>query len=205
MVALAVTGSTATAAHASTTATAADLRPALLTPADLPQGFVPVAAATDDDGSVSIGGNFPGCPSLEPLTGDGTTAAAVTYSKGVVGPYLTHALVQFPAGGAATAMDRLTAAVSTCKTFSQQLAGITVRFDLAPTAVPPGLGDRGFGVRMTGSTDWGISVTADIVAVSRGDLVVWLTDMTVGTAPAGLIGPLAPTATDRCKTKVKGC
>jgi hypothetical protein len=201
---VAVTGSPATAANAQAQASQ-DLRPALLTPADLPEGFTPIAASTSDDGAVSLGGNFPGCPSLEPVTGEGTTAAAVTYSKGVVGPYLTHALVQFPAGGAATAMDRLAAAVTTCKSFSQDLAGITVRFTLAPAQVPATLGDRAFGVRMTGDTDFGIAVTADIVAVRRGELIVWLNDMSVGTTGAGMVGTLAKAATDRCAQRVKGC
>ncbi|GAB3825921.1 hypothetical protein GCM10027610_006570 [Dactylosporangium cerinum] len=206
LAAVAVTGSPATAANAQTQARAAeDLRPALLTPADLPEGFVPIAAATDDDGAVTLGGNFPGCPSLDPVTGDGTTAAAVTYSKGAVGPYLTDALVHFPAGGAATAMDRLTAAVTTCKSFSQELAGITVRFTLTPAQVPATLGEKAFGVRMTGDTDFGIAVTADIIAVRRGDFVLWLNDMTVGTAGAGLVGTLARTAADRCAQQVKGC
>jgi hypothetical protein len=204
LAAVAVTGSPATAAHASADA-AADLRPALFTPADLPDGFVPIAAATNDDGAVSLGGNFPGCPALEPVNGDGTTAAAVTYSRGIAGPYLTHAIVHFPAGGAATAMDRLAAAVTTCKSFSQELAGITVRFTLAPTQVPSTLGERAFGVRMLGDTDFGIAVTADIIAVRRGQFVLWLNDMTVGTAPAGLVGPLAQAAADRCVQRVKGC
>ena len=200
LAAVAVTGSPATAAHA-----AEDLRPALLTPADLPEGFVPIAAASNDDGAVTLGGNFPGCPSLEPVTGDGTTAAAVTYSKGVVGPYLTHALVHFPAGAAATAMDRLAAAVTTCKSFSQELAGITVRFTLTPAQVPATLGERAFGVRMTGDTDFGVAVTADIIAVRRGEFVLWLNDMTVGTTGAGMVGTLAKVAADRCAQRVKGC
>jgi hypothetical protein len=202
LAAVAVTGSPATAAHAQT---AADLRPALLTPADLPEGFVPVAVAGSDDGAVTLGGNFPGCPSLEPVTGEGTTAAAVTYSKGAVGPYLTHALVHFPAGGAATAMDRLAAAVTTCRSFSQELAGITVRFTLTPAQVPATLGERAFGVRMTGDTDFGIAVTADIVAVRRGEFVLWLNDMAVGTTGAGMVGTLAKAAADRCAQRVTGC
>lgn len=205
LAAVAVTGSPATAQAETHAQTSEDLRPALLTPADLPGGFLPIAAAGNDDGTVTIGGNFPGCPSLEPLTGEGTTAAAVTYSKGVVGPYLTDALVHFPAGTAVTALDRLSAAVTTCKSFSQELAGIAVRFTLAPTQVPAALGDRAFGVRMIGDTDLGITVTADIVAVRRGDYVLWLNDMTVGSAPAGLVTTLAKAAADRCAAQVKGC
>ncbi|MEV0131562.1 hypothetical protein AB0H83_24240 [Dactylosporangium sp. NPDC050688] len=200
--AVAVTGSPATAAHAQASE---DLRPALLTPADLPGGFVPVAAATNTDGAVTLGGNFPGCPSLAPVTGDGTTAAAVTYSKGAVGPYLTHALVHFPAGGAAPAMDRLAAAGTTCKSFSQDLAGITVRFTLTPAQLPATLGERAVGVRMTGDTDFGIAVTADIVAIRRGEYVLWLNDMAVGTTGAGMVGTLAKTAADRCAQRAKGC
>jgi hypothetical protein len=58
---------------------------------------------------------------------------------------------------------------------------------------------------MTGSTDWGISVTAGIVAVRRGDLVLWLNDTTVGTAPAGLAPQLAQAAVTRCAQRVSGC
>jgi hypothetical protein len=202
---VAPTGAPTVAPTGAPAAAAGDLRPALLTAADLPDGFVLTAAATDDDGAVSIGGNFPGCPSLAPLTGDGTRAAAVTYSKGAVGPYLTEALVRFPAGAAVPAMDRLAAAVTTCKSFSQELAGITVRFTLAPTEPPAGLGDRAIGVRMTGDTDFGIAVTADIVAARRGDVVLWLNDMTIGTTPAGMVATLAKPAADRCVAQVKGC
>ena len=196
----ALTAASVTAAHA-----AEDLKPALLTTADLPAGFIPMAVATDEDGAVTLGGNFPGCPGLEPLTGKGTTAAAASFAKGFTGPYVTHAVVRLPGGGAAAAMERIAAAVASCRSFSQDLAGITVRFELATTPVPATLGDKAIGLRMTGRADFGISVTAGIVAVRRGDLVLWLNDTTVGTAPAGLAGQLAQAAVTRCVQRVSGC
>ena len=183
-----------------------DLRPALLGPADVPAGLTPVAAATSSTGKVSLGGgSFPGCPALEPMTTDQTVSAAVTYARGAIGPYLTHAVVRFPAGQAAAAMGRLRSSVEGCRSFEQQLAGVSVRFALAATAPPAALGDETVGLRLTGVTDIGISVTADIVAARRGDYVIWLNDTTIGSDSAGLAAGLAPAAARRCAGTLRGC
>lgn len=180
-----------------------DLRAGLI---DAPDGFTPVAVATSHTGKVSIGGgSFPGCPALEPMTTDETTSAAVTYAQGVMGPYLTHAIVRFPAGQANDAMTSLRSTVASCKTFEQQLAGVSVRFTLAATQPPVKLGDDTVGLRMTGTTDIGIDVVADIIAVRRGDIVIWLNDTTIGTTSAGLAASLAPGAVQRCAEKITGC
>ncbi|MER7008966.1 hypothetical protein ABT297_38810 [Dactylosporangium sp. NPDC000555] len=183
-----------------------DPRDGLLGNADVPAGFVPVAAAAGHSGKVNIGGgNFPGCPALEPMTTDDTTAAAVTYAKGAAGPYLTDAIVRFPAGGAKEAMNRLRGTVAACESFDQQLAGVSVRFRLAATQPPAGLGDESVGLRMTGTASVGISVTADIIAVRRGDYVIWLNDTAIGDTPAGLATSVAPAAAARCGRVLKGC
>jgi hypothetical protein len=183
-----------------------DPRDGLLAGADLPDGFVPIAIATSHNGTVSIGGgNFPGCPALEPMTSDETTSAAVTFAKGAMGPYLTDAIVRFPAGRAQAAMDSLNSATSACRNFAQQLAGVSVRFEVTATQPPAGLGDQAIGLRMTGATDVGISVTADIVAIRRGDYVLWLNDTTVGSASAGLANGLARAAANRCAERLRSC
>jgi hypothetical protein len=180
-----------------------DLQPGLI---DAPDGFTPVAVATSHNGKVSIGGgSFPGCPALEPMTTDETTSAAVTYAKGVMGPYLTHAVVRFPAGKAGEAITQLRSTVAACKDFDQQLAGISVKFSLAADQPPAGLGDDAVGLRMTGTTDIGIDVVADIVAVRRGDVVIWLNDTAIGSSPAGLADRLAAEAAQRCHEKITGC
>jgi hypothetical protein len=195
-----------TAPRAGGTGTSEDLRDGLLGAADVPAGFAPVAVASSHTGKVNIGGgNFPGCPALEPMTTDETSSAAVTYANGAMGPYLTHAIVRFPAGGAAEAMAQLRSTVAACQNFDQQLAGISVRFRVAATQPPAGLGDEAAGLRMTGTTDVGISVAADIVAARRGNHVIWLSDTTLGTAPAGFATGLAPAAAARCGQKLKGC
>ncbi|GAA3289546.1 hypothetical protein Dvina_22560 [Dactylosporangium vinaceum] len=188
-------------------ATTDDLRAALLSDADIPGGgFTPVAVATSHNGKVSIGGgSFPGCPALEPMTTDQTVSAAVTYAKGAMGPYLTDAVVRFPAGQATEALKALRSTTTDCKSFEQQLAGITVRFTLAATSLPAGLGDEAVGLRMTGTTDIGVSVTADIVAARRGDYVLWLNDTAIGTDSAGLAASLAPAAAKRCTASLPGC
>lgn len=184
-----------------------DLRAALLTGADIPGGgFTPVAVATSHNGKVSIGGgSFPGCPALEPMTTDETVSSAVTFAKGAMGPYLTHAVVRFPSGQATQALRALAGTVEGCKRFSQQLAGINVTFTLAATQTPAGLGEEAVGLRMTGSTDIGISVTADIVAARRGDYVIWLNDTSIGTDSPGLAAGLAPVAARRCAATLPGC
>ncbi|MFI5914867.1 hypothetical protein [Dactylosporangium sp. NPDC051541] len=184
-----------------------DLRAGLLTDGDIPGGgFTPVAVATSHNGKVSIGGgSFPGCPALEPMTTDQSVSAAVTFARGAMGPYLTDAVVRLPAGQATGALKALRSTTTDCKSFEQQLAGIAVKFTLAATNVPAGLGDESVGLRMTGSTDIGISVTADIVAVRRGDYVIWLNDTSIGTDSAGLASSLAPTAVKRCTAVLPGC
>ncbi|WP_433220479.1 hypothetical protein ACQP00_18035 [Dactylosporangium sp. CS-047395] len=184
-----------------------DLRAALLGDSDIPGGgFAPVAVASSHTGKVSIGGgSFPGCPALEPMTTDQTVSAAVTYAKGAMGPYLTHAVVRFPAGQAAEAVRALRSTVEGCKSFEQQLAGITVKFTLAATEPPANLGDESVGLRMTGSTDIGISVTADIVAARRGNYVIWLNTTSIGTDSPGLAANLAPAAAKRCAATLAGC
>ncbi|GAA2635723.1 hypothetical protein GCM10010399_80620 [Dactylosporangium fulvum] len=185
---------------------ATDLRPALLTQADLPAGFIQMTTVTDADGTVNIGGgDFPGCPALEPMTTEHTTAAATTFSKGVTGPYVTHAVIRFPAGEATAAMTTLAGTVESCRSFSQQLAGVTVRFDLTPTRPAATLGDQVVGLRMVGTTDFNLSVTAEIVAVRRGDLVLWLNDMAIGRDGSGVAGTLAPAAAERCAQRLEGC
>ncbi|GAA2338499.1 hypothetical protein [Dactylosporangium salmoneum] len=199
-------GTAAPAVSASPAATDEDLRAALLGDADVPSGMTPVAMASTRTGKVSIGGgSFPGCPALEPMTTDETTSAAVTYAAGAVGPYLTHAIVRFPAGGAQDAMARLRSTTASCRSFEQQLAGITVRFTVAAADPPAGLGDDAAGLRMTGTTDIGISVGADIIAVRRHDYVIWLNDTAIGTSPAGLAASAAPAAAARCGQRLKDC
>ncbi|MEV6930735.1 hypothetical protein AB0M46_40465 [Dactylosporangium sp. NPDC051485] len=196
----------APAGSLSPVATDADLRAALLGGADVPSGMSPVATASTHTGKVSVGGgSFPGCPALEPMTTDETTSAAVSYAAGAVGPYLTHVIVRFPAGGAQDAMARLRSTAASCKSFEQQLAGITVKFTVAAVDLPAGLGDDAAGLRMTGTTDIGISVAADIVAVRRHDYVVWLNDTAIGTSPAGLATKAAPVAAARCGQRLAGC
>ncbi|WP_432824493.1 hypothetical protein [Dactylosporangium sp. CA-092794] len=186
--------------------TGEDLRDGLLGDADVPAGFVPVAIATSHNGKVSIGGgSFPGCPALEPMTTNETTSAAVTYAQGAIGPYFTDAIVRFPAGKAPEAMARLRSTAGSCQTFDQQLAGISVRFRLAAIQPPAGLGDDTIGLRMTGSTDVGLSVAADIIAIRRGDYVLWLNDTTVGSTPPGLAAGLAPAAAGRCARTLTSC
>ncbi|WP_432968686.1 hypothetical protein [Dactylosporangium sp. CA-233914] len=183
-----------------------DLRQALLGAGDVPGGFTTINVASSHNGKVSIGGgSFPGCPALEPMTTDETVSAAVTYARGAMGPYLTHAVVRFPAGQATEAVQQLRGTVEGCKSFAQQLAGVSVTFTLTATQPPAGLGEETVGLRMTGGTDIGIAVTADIVAIRRGDYVIWLNDTNIGTDSAGIAQTLAPAAAKRCAATLKGC
>ncbi|MET7398785.1 hypothetical protein ABZS66_35375 [Dactylosporangium sp. NPDC005572] len=183
-----------------------DLQPGLLTGGDLPPGYIRIASVTNADGAVSIdGGDFPGCPALEPMTTERTTAAAVTYSRGIAGPYLTHALVRFPPGEAAASMTRLAETATSCHRFTQNLAGVTVTFTVESLPAPPGLADQAVALRMTGTTNVDLSVNAETVALRRGDLVVWLTDMSIGPTPPGIAVSLAEAATDRCRQALPGC
>jgi hypothetical protein len=184
-----------------------DLPKALLTTKDLPTGFVPSGSATSGTGSVGIGGGgFPGCPPLNtPLTNQQTFAAAATFTKGVLGPYVTHAVLRYPAGGATAVLTRLAEAQSACPSFTQQMAGFTVKFQVQARSVPP-LGDQTVGLRMVGVTDgFNISVVADIAAIRRGDIVIWLSDMSMGTSARSMVDDLARAAVTKCASTLPDC
>ena len=184
-----------------------DLPKALLTTKDLPAGFVQSGSASNGTGSVGIGGGgFPGCPPLNtPLTSAQTYAAAVTFAKGVLGPYVTHAVLRYPAGGATAVLTRLAEAQRTCPSFTQEMAGFTVKFQLLAGAVPA-LGDQTVGLRMVGVTDgFNIAVVADIAAIRRGDLVIWLSDMSMGTSAQSMGDDLARIAVTRCAQTLRDC
>jgi len=184
-----------------------DLAKALLTTKDLPAGFVQSGSATNGTGSVGIGGGgFPGCPPLNtPLTTQQTFAAAATFAKGVLGPYVTHAVLRYPAGGATAVLTRLAEAQSSCPAFTQEMAGFTVKFQVQGGSVPP-LGDQTVGLRMVGVTDGlNITVVADIAAIRRGDIVIWLSDMSMGTSAQSMVDDLAPVAVTKCAETLPDC
>jgi hypothetical protein len=183
-----------------------DLPNALLTSKDLPDGFVQSGSAANGTGSVGIGGGgFPGCPPLNtPLTTAQTYAAAVTFAKGVMGPYVTHAVLRYPAGGATAVLTRLAEAQRTCPSFTQEMAGFTVNFRLQAANVAP-LGDQTVGLRMVGTTDFNIAVVADIAAIRRGDLVIWLSDLSMGTSAQPMVDDLARIAVTRCAETLPDC
>ncbi len=184
-----------------------DLPEALLTTKDLPAGFVQSGSASNGTGSVGIGGGgFPGCPPLNtPLTNPQTFAAAATFAKGVLGPYVTHAVLRYPAGGATAVLTRLAEAQQSCPAFTQQMAGFTVKFQVQAGSVPP-LGDQTVGLRMVGVTDgFNIAVVADIAAIRRGDIVIWLSDMSMGTSARSMVDDLARTAVTKCAQTLPDC
>jgi hypothetical protein len=184
-----------------------DLPKALLTTNDLPSGFVPTGSATNGTGSVGIGGGgFPGCPPLNtPLTTPQTFAAAATFANGVLGPYVTHAVLRYPAGGATAVLTRLAEAQQSCPSFSQSMAGFTVQFQVQAGSVPP-LGDQTVGLRMVGVTDgFNIAVVADIAAIRRGDIVIWLSDLSMGTSARSMVGDLARIAVAKCAATLPDC
>jgi hypothetical protein len=184
-----------------------DLPGALLTTKDLPAGFVPTGSATNATGSVGIGGGgFPGCPPLNsPLTTQQTFAAAATFAKGVLGPYLTHAVLRYPAGGATAVLTRLAEAQRSCTEFSQPMAGFTVRFRLQAGSVPP-LGDQTVGLHMVGVADgFNIAVVADVAAIRRGDIVIWLSDLSMGTSARSMVDDLARLAVAKCAQTLPDC
>jgi hypothetical protein len=184
-----------------------DLANALLTTKDLPAGFVQSGSATSGNGAVGIGGGgFPGCPPLNtPLTTQQTFAAAVTFAKGVLGPYVTHAVLRYPAGGATAVLTRLAEAQHSCPAFTQEMAGFTVKFQVQAGSVPR-LGDQTVGLRMVGVTDgFNIAVVADIAAIRRGDIVIWLSDMSMGTSAQSMVDDLARLAVTKCAETLPDC
>ena len=70
--------------------------------------------------------------------------------------------------------------------------------------VPP-LGDQTVGLRMVGTTDFNIAVVADIAAIRRGDIVIWLSDMSMGTSAQSMVDELARIAVTRCAETLPDC
>jgi hypothetical protein len=101
-------------------------------------------------------------------------------------------------------LTRLAEAQRTCPSFTQEMAGFTVNFRLQAASVAP-LGDQTVGLRMVGTTDFNIAVVADIAAIRRGDLVIWLSDMSMGTSAQPMVDDLARIAVTRCAQTLPDC
>jgi hypothetical protein len=71
-------------------------------------------------------------------------------------------------------------------------------------SVPP-LGDQTVGLRMVGLTDFNIAVVADIAAIRRGDIVIWLSDMSMGKSAQTMVDDLAPVAVTKCASTLPDC
>ena len=184
----------------------ADPHVALLTVDDFPDGFV--KTGDSDRGNVSVGASFTACPPLRtPLTGSGTRAAAVSFSMGSAGPNITNAVIRFPRGGAAPALTRLASVAARCRSFSQTLAGLPMRFTVTAQPVPK-MGDQAVGLRLVGTTTVDgitVSVTADIAAARHGDVLVWLHSMSMGTDVVEGLGDLLKVGYLRCTRRLVNC
>jgi hypothetical protein len=183
-----------------------DLHAALLTVDDFPDGFVKTGDSSS--GNVSIGASFTACPPLRTsLTNGRTRAAAVSFSMGTAGPNITNAVIRFPKGTAAPALTRLASVATQCKSFSQTLAGLPMRFTVTAQPVPK-MGDQAVGLRLVGTTTSDgitVSVTADIAAARHGDVMVWLHSMSMGTDVVEGLGDLLLVSYTRCTQHLVNC
>jgi hypothetical protein len=50
-----------------------------------------------------------------------------------------------------------------------------------------------------------ITVVADIAAIRRGDIVIWLNDMSMGTSAQSMVDDLARAAVTKCASVLPDC
>jgi len=166
--------------------TAADLRAALLTAADLPAGYSaqPVSDSGPGDSSLS------GCPALTSDPAGVSDQAAVNLTGPGSSLSVSETLMQLTVKDAAKAMASYAAMPASCGSFTGVVDTFPVAFSTAPLAVTA-WGDQSTAVRITGNVlAVHVLIYTDVVAVRHGGTLIVV--MVVGLTPdTGFTGQIA--------------
>jgi hypothetical protein len=164
--------------------TAADLKARLLTPADLPAGFVADDDTSDTEGVMSS--TEPDCRNLTDLMNSqghppGALAAAdASFTRSQFGPTVATGLAGFATPEAAQKLlASVTEAMRDCTKLTEtDKDGSTYDYLVAPLSVPPA-GDASAAIRVSADVE-GVSAQVDLVLVRVGDTLLYVADTDFG-------------------------
>ncbi|MEN3305360.1 MAG: hypothetical protein V7603_1562 [Micromonosporaceae bacterium] len=162
---------------------AAQLRAALLGPADLP-GF------SQDSKDESPIGSTPACPALDDdFSGSATATAGALFKKSATGPFIRERLSQLSTGRASAAVSTIAGLPRRCPSFTEdvpQLNG-TVRFTVISLSTPRiGDGIAAFRLTMRPDSAPGFAVYENVLIIRRGGTIILITQTDINTIDNGL-------------------
>lgn len=165
--------------------TAEDLEARLLTPADLPAGFVAADDETADTEGV-MSSTEPDCRDLTDLMNSrghppgALVSADVSFTRSQFGPTIATGLAGFATPGAAQKLlASVTEAMRDCgKLTETDKDGSTYDFLVAPLSVPPA-GDASAAIRVAADVD-DVSAQVDLVVVRVGSTLLYVADSDFG-------------------------
>jgi hypothetical protein len=169
-------GSTAPPAGPASSASpsAADLRAALLTSAEVPGGHYTALSAGSGVGLSSLDGYCTALTGTPPGLG---AEADATFSAGTLGPVAGETLMRFSPAAARHAMAQFAAVPRSCAAVSAKVSGLRVRISFAAVP-PPALGDGTVALRAEISlTDYAVALHADLIAVRHHGTVIVVTNV----------------------------
>jgi|GEM_PF-4362137 len=165
--------------------TAEDLKARLLTPADLPAGFVAADDVTADAEGV-MSSTEPDCRDLTDLMNSrghppgALVSADVSFTRSQFGPTIATGLAGFATPGAAQKLlASVTEAMRNCSKLTEtDEDGSTYDFLVAPLSVPPA-GDASAAIRVAADVD-DVSAQVDLVLVRVGSTLLYVADTNFG-------------------------
>lgn len=192
------------AAPSATAPTAADLKARLLTPADLPAGFVAdddTADTSDTEGVMSS--SEPGCRDLtDVMNSRGHPAGALvsadaSFTRSQFGPTIATGLAGFATPEAAQKLlTSVTEAMRDCTKLTEtDKDGSTYDFLVAPLSVPPA-GDASAAIRVAADVD-DVSAQVDLVLVRVGSTLLYVADTDFGGSDPELTGQVVTRAVEK--------
>lgn len=172
---------------ASSTVTAADLRSALLTTADLPTGYAVGAtpAGTDTAGTPDDAACAAALKGFKnsATVGKDAAKADIQFAAGDAGPFLLESVVWLKGGAAATGFATFRSALAKCDSWTMaQPDGTKSAVTLAPTTFPK-LGDDSYAYRLTIQLG-ALSVGSNLVVLRVGNALCVLVHSGVPNVPA---------------------
>lgn len=148
-----------------------DLTRALLTLEDMPTGFTLTGPRPDREGSKP-------CGKSAELRARAIQNLEAEFTKGSLGPFVTHTIGSYKSGDAGIAFDYARAVFEDCRTWTEPGDdGVPIEYRASPLSFPR-LGDQTFAMRVDAKIGT-VDAQVDIVFVRRGD-VIFLIGNTMG-------------------------
>lgn len=169
-----------------------ELRAALITEDDLPDGFA------ESDLGEGVDSDLEGCPALHDSTGSDAMVEAV-FKDGVV--YVSESLLDRPSGRAAESLAALARVPEDCPEMTVSVMGmdLELRAEALESELP---GEQSVALRLVGEVEGfeglpNATVEEHAAAMQRGGVVIMVTVATVGEVDDELVNDVARAAYDK--------